>query len=155
MKLHQIEGIVIEHVKKLEQAGIRTPESLLKEAHTANQRRKLAQETGIDEQLILEWVRFADLLRLKGIGLQYANLLEELGIDTSRELAAQDVQDLAEAVRQLNEEKNVVRRLPSLRQLTHAIQSATAINQSPRGLAGNGTTDAPPPKKDYGPRLEY
>jgi predicted flap endonuclease-1-like 5' DNA nuclease len=155
MKLHQIENIGINHVKKLEEAGIRTPQRLLEKGQTPEQRRELAQETGIDEQLILEWVRFADLLRLEGIGIEYASLLEEVGVDTSRELAARDVQNLVTAMRHVNEEKNLVRRLPSLRQLTKAIQSAIAINQSPRGLAGNGTTDAPPPKKDYGPRLEY
>lgn len=155
MKLYEIEGIGEVYARKLEQSGIRTPSSLLEKGKTAAQRRKLAQETGIDENLILQFVMYADLLRLEGIGLYYADLLEEVGVDTSEELAVQDVKNLAEQMQRVNEQKKIVRRLPGRNQLTRAIQSAIAINQSPRGLAGDSTTDAPPPKKKYGPKVEY
>jgi hypothetical protein len=118
----------------------------------------LANATGINQKLILEWVNMADLFRIKGIGLVYVDLLEEAGVDTSKELSMRKAKQLIAAMEKVNSEKNLVRRLPSLNQIKKAIAIATEIHRSSHSLAGDGTTDAPPPKKrrnNYGPRVEY
>jgi hypothetical protein len=43
---------------------------------------KLAEESGIDEKRILTWVNLADLMRLNGVGKQFAELLEAAGVDS-------------------------------------------------------------------------
>jgi len=154
MKITTIEGIGENYAQKLTQAGIKSPKSLLKHGHTAVKRKRLAAETGISEKLILEWVQHADLLRLEGIGPAYAGLLEEVGVDSSRELAQRNIHNLVEALQRTNEDKQLVRRLPSINQLEKARKSAFEINQGihrANGLAGNGTTPPPFP----GPVVEF
>ena len=162
MKLADIEGIGPVYVAKLAAAGIRTPNDLLVHASTLKQRRSLAASTGISQDLILKWVNMADLFQIQGIGLVYADLLEEVGVDTSRELARRKPKQLIVQMQKANSEKKLVRKLPSLKQIQKAIAIATEIQHSSHILAGNGTTDAPPPKKKikkktkkYIPPVEY
>ena len=61
---------------KLRKAGVRTTDSLLKLASTRTGRRRLARETGLPEADILRWANRADLLRISGVGSEYADLLE-------------------------------------------------------------------------------
>ena len=156
MNIAEIEGIGLSQVEKLARAGIKTPAALIKKGYTPALRKSLAEETGISETQILYWVQFADLLRIEGIGLEYAGLLEEIGVDSSKELAARNAKYLAKRMKEVNAEKNRVHKLPGFKQIVRAIESAKEIN-SPHGLAGNSTTDAPHPgkKKIYSPRIEY
>ena len=71
---------------KMEKAKIQTVRGLLKRGGTAKGRTELAEKTGISESVILKWVNMADLFRVKGIGKQYAGLLEKAGVDTVKEL---------------------------------------------------------------------
>lgn len=161
MKLADIEGIGPAYAQKLAMAGIRTSQALLEKGYTPALRRKLAEETGIDPKLILKWVNMADLFRIEGIGLTYIDLLEEVGVDSSKELSMRKAKQLIEAMEKANSRKNIAHRLPSLKQIQKAIAIATEIHRSSHSLAGEGTTDAPPPPrkrrkvKDYGPIVEY
>jgi len=98
---------------KLRKAGVRTTDSLLKAASTRTGRRRLAKETGLPESDILGWVNRADLLRITGVGSEYADLLEVAGVDTIRELRRRNPERLLEAMTELNLRKRLVRRLPT------------------------------------------
>ena len=76
-KLVLIEGIGPVYAAKLEQVGVRTTDALLKKGSKPEDRRLLAEASGIGAHLILEWVNLADLYRIKGVGSQYSDLLEE------------------------------------------------------------------------------
>ena len=82
-----IEGIGETYGEKMKALGIRSKAALLKAGATKKGRVELAAKAGISEKLILEWVNRADLFRVKGIGTQYAALLENAGVDTVVELA--------------------------------------------------------------------
>lgn len=161
MKLADIEGIGPTYAQKLAVAGIRTPQALLEKGYTRAMRRELAEKTGIDPKLILEWVNMADLFRIEGLGLVYVDLLEDVGVDTSKELSMRKAKELIAAMEKANSKKNLVHRLPSLKQIQKAIAIAAEIHHSSHALAGEGTTDAPPPVrkkrkvKSYGPIVEY
>lgn len=161
MKLADIEGIGPAYAQKLAMAGIRTPQALLEKGYTRAMRHKLAEETGIDQKLILEWVNMADLFRIEGLGVAYVDLLEEVGVDSSKELSLRQAEQLLEAMKRTNARKKLTRKLPSLDQITKAITIATEIQYHGHSLAGNETTDAPPPKKGkkkikrYFPIVEY
>ena len=157
MKLVEIEGIGPVYAQKLIQAGIKTPQDILENGHTATKRKELAHKTGISEKQILNFVHAADLLRIKGVGLEFVGLLEEVGVDSSKELSQRDVEQLAKAIREVNKRKKLVRRVPGIKELMRIISVAKEINQAPKGLAGNISTDAPPPppKSKYGPVIEY
>jgi predicted flap endonuclease-1-like 5' DNA nuclease len=98
---------------RLRKTGVRTTEALLKTASSRTGRRRLAKETGLSESDILGWVNRADLLRITGVGSEYADLLEVAGVDTIRELRRRNTDRLLESMTELNLRKRLVRRLPT------------------------------------------
>ena len=67
----------------------------------------------MSEKLILKFVNHADLCRIKGVGGEYAELLEASGVDSVPELAQRNAENLAEKMSEVNAEKSLVRSLPS------------------------------------------
>ena len=114
MNIEKIEGIGSVYTQKLTKIGVRTTERLLKDGATKTGRQKLASKSDISETLILEWVNLADLIRIKGIGEEYSDLLEEAGVDTVKELRNRVPENLHKAVIETNKKKRLVRRPPSL-----------------------------------------
>ncbi|HZM26891.1 MAG TPA: DUF4332 domain-containing protein [Gemmatimonadales bacterium] len=85
-KITDIEGISTEHARKLEKAGVTTTEHLLAKAFQLKARGKLALDSGIAEKYLARWTAIADLMRVKGIGPAYSELLFAAGMDSSRKL---------------------------------------------------------------------
>ncbi len=111
--IKDIEGIGPAYGEKLEAAGIKTDNALLDQGATKKGRGEIAEKTGISEKLILEWVNRADLARINGIGSEYADLLEASGVDSVPELAQRNAANLHAKMAEVNEEKSLVRALPS------------------------------------------
>ncbi|MBO3802965.1 MAG: DUF4332 domain-containing protein [Candidatus Brockarchaeota archaeon] len=126
-KIEEIEGIGPEYAKKLGEAGVKTTEDLLKAGATKDGRKALADKTGISEKLILEWTNLADLFRIKGIGEEYSDLLEEAGVDTVVELSKRDPENLHAKILEVNKEKKLVRRPPSLDQVKDWVKQAKKL----------------------------
>lgn len=126
-KLSDIEGIGEAYSGKLEAAGISSLENLLSSACEKKGRKELAEKTGISEKLILNWVNRADLSRVKGISTQYADLLEAAGVDTIPELAQRNAENLAAKMAEVNEAKNLVRKLPTTSQVADWIAQAKEL----------------------------
>ena len=127
VKIDKIEGIGPTFASKLAAAGVDTTEELLAAGATPKGRDDLAETTGISETLILEWVNLADLFRIKGVGEEYSDLLEEAGVDTVAELARRNADNLHAKILEVNEVKNLVRRPPSLSQVTDWIAQAKRL----------------------------
>lgn len=108
-----IEGIGVRNATRLRKAGIRTTEALLKKGGAKKGRKGLAATTGIGEKTILEWVNRADLMRVKGVGEEYSDLLECAGVDTAKELRNRNPKNLLKAMIDVNTKKRLVRRLPT------------------------------------------
>ncbi len=106
-------GLPTPDATKLRKNGVRTTDALLRVAATKTGRRKLAGKTKLSEREVLAWVNRADLMRVKGIGPEYADLLEVAGVDTVKELRTRNPQNLLEAMTELNSRKRLVRRLPT------------------------------------------
>ncbi len=109
-----IEGIGHAQATKLRKARIRTTEALLRAAATRAGRRSVAEATGLSEQQVLAWVNRADLMRVKGVGEEYSDLLEAAGVDTVRELRRRNAANLLTTMIEVNAKKRLVRRLPTL-----------------------------------------
>ncbi len=108
-----IEGIGHKYATKLRKARVRTTEALLKLGATKRGRKQLAEKTGLPERQILEWVNRADLMRIKGVGEEYSDLLEASGVDTIKELRRRNAANLLTAMIEINRKKDLVRRLPT------------------------------------------
>ncbi len=127
MKIVDIEGIGPVYAAKLEQVGVRTTDALLKKGSSPADRRLLAEASGIGEHLLLEWVNLADLYRIKGVGSQYSDLLEEAGVDTVVELATRVPQNLLDKLVEINEAKNLVNKMPGINQVANWVKQAKKL----------------------------
>lgn len=108
-----VEGIGPAYAAKLAEAGVSTTDALLKAGAAKDGRAALAASTGITQTLILEWVNHVDLMRVKGVGSQYSDLLEAAAVDSVPELAQRNAANLAKAMADANAAKKLVRQLPS------------------------------------------
>ena len=122
-----IEGIGVKYAAMLKAAGIITVEQLLDAGATPKGRKALSAKIGISEKLILEWVNHADLFRIKGVGEEYADLLEAAGVDTVVELAQRNAANLYQALVKSNEAKKLVRQLPTEKMVTAWIEQAISL----------------------------
>lgn len=125
--LMEIEGIGKTYAKKLAKMGVKTTGQLLKQGASPKGRKELANNTEISPKLILEWVNHADLFRIKGVGQEYADLLEAAGVDTVVELAQRNAANLYQKMSEVNTKKKLVRQLPSQAQVEGWILQAKEL----------------------------
>jgi predicted flap endonuclease-1-like 5' DNA nuclease len=126
-KIVDIEGIGPTYAKKLVDVGVKTTEQLLECAGTKKGRKEIAEKTGISEKNILEWVNLSDLFRIKGVGSEYSDLLEEAGVDTVVELSRRNPDNLCAKIAEINEEKKLVRRPPTLQAINDWVEQAKKL----------------------------
>lgn len=127
MKIEDIEGIGPAYAQKLKDAGVGTVSALLENGATRKLRDSLAEATGVTQKLVLEWVNHADLMRVKGIGAQYSDLLEAAGVDSVAELAQRNAASLAQKLADTNAAKKLVRALPTQEQVAEWIEQAKTL----------------------------
>lgn len=130
--LLDVEGIGPVNADKLKKAGVGSTDSLLSMGATPAGRKDLAKNSGISGKLILEWVNHVDLFRIKGVGEEYADLLEEAGVDTVVELAQRKATNLLKTMTEVNTKKNLVNKMPALSQVEDWIAQAKKL---PRAIS--------------------
>ena len=114
-KLFEIEGITREEEERLRRLGICSLHSLLMKSATREARRRLAEQSGIPGDRILEWAILAELMQVCGIGEASAILLREAGVASIDELAQNHGDSLYDRLEEANNRKCLFRRLPSER----------------------------------------
>lgn len=122
-----IEGVGEAYAEKLQAAGINTVDELLERGASPKGRQKLAEETGISEKLILRWTNHADLFRVKGVGPQFAELLEAAGVDTVKEFRHRKAENLAAKMAEVNESRKLTHRVPTAVELQRMIDDAATL----------------------------
>lgn len=127
VSLENVEGIGKISAQKLSWAGIESTDTLLERGATRRGRQIIAGETGLSSKRILEWVNRVDLFRVKGVGEEYADLLEAAGVDSVVELALRNPENLTEKIAEINQQKDLVRRQPSLKVVRRWITEAQKL----------------------------
>ena len=112
-KVDEIEGIGAAIAQKLAAAGIKTTGALLEACKDAKGRKATAETTGLDEKRLLKWANMADLMRIKGVGKQFSELLEAAGVDTVKELKTRNATNLAARMAEVNLTKNLCNAMPA------------------------------------------
>jgi predicted flap endonuclease-1-like 5' DNA nuclease len=113
MKIQDVEGIGPVFAQKLQAAGVDTTDELLARGGSKSGRANLAAASGLTETQLLEWVNHADLMRLNGVGSEYADLLEAAGVDSCAELAQRNAANLAQTFQELDAARpNWIRQIP-------------------------------------------
>ncbi len=128
-KVIDIEGIGSNYAAKLEAHGIKTTTDLLEKGGTKKGRATLAAATGLPENLIITWVNHADLHRINGVASQFAELLEAAGVDTVKEFATRNAENLHAKLVETNEKFGLSGRVPSTESLTEMIAEAKTLEQ--------------------------
>jgi predicted flap endonuclease-1-like 5' DNA nuclease len=122
-----LDGLAPGITAKLRSQGVRTTGRLLELAKNAKGRKGLAELTGIDEKCILRLANIADKMRIKGVGEDYAGLLEAAGVLTVRDLKYRNPANLAKAMADANAERKLVRLLPSEKTVVRWIELAKKL----------------------------
>jgi predicted flap endonuclease-1-like 5' DNA nuclease len=122
-----IEGVGEKYAEKLKGIGIVTTDDLLAKGAAPKGRKEIAEQTGIGDGLILQWVNHVDLYRINGVGSEYSDLLEASGVDTVVELAQRRPEHLVEKMEAVNKEKELVRKLPVLSQVEDWVAQAKKL----------------------------
>ncbi len=123
-----IEGVGPAFSERLWAAGVKTHVQLLRRGATRAGRATLAEATGIDGRTILDWVSRADLMRVKGIGSEFADLLEAAGVGSTSELSRRDAKKLAATIEEVvTTRPGLVRRAPSTRVVARWIEESKRL----------------------------
>ncbi len=125
--LAYIEGVGPVYAEALKAIGIDTPRALLERGASARGRVDIAAASGISDKLVLKWVNHVDLFRIKGVGSEYADLLEAAGVDTVVELATRNPANLYQRLVSTNMEKRLVRKVPFPSQVENWIEQAKTL----------------------------
>ncbi|RPJ07635.1 MAG: DUF4332 domain-containing protein [Spirochaetaceae bacterium] len=126
-KLEEVEGIGPKYAAMLKKAGVRGTGDLLKKGGKPEGRKSISDKSGITTKMILEWVNHVDLFRVKGIGSEYSDLLEEAGVDTIPELCQRKSDNLFQKMVSVNTSKKLVRKLPTEKQIAGWISQAKKL----------------------------
>ncbi|MGL4992940.1 MAG: DUF4332 domain-containing protein [Bacteroidales bacterium] len=126
-KIEEIEGIGPIIGEKLRENGIATTADLLSKCKTKSDRVSLSKLSGINEKSILKFANMADLMRIKGIGEEYSELLEASGVDTVPELSHRVPSHLVAKMQEVNEERKLTRRLPVLSEVEKWVAQAKEL----------------------------
>ncbi|MBD3286278.1 DUF4332 domain-containing protein [candidate division WOR-3 bacterium] len=125
--LERIEGIGKKYAVKLKNAGIRGPRMLLSKGLSSQGRKEIAKKAGVSDKLVLEWVNHCDLFRVKGVGSEYADLLEAAGVDTVPELGKRNPENLHSSIIEANNKKKLVRKIPTNKQVKDWVSQAKRL----------------------------
>lgn len=115
---------------KLEAEGIKNTDQLLEHAQTPSQRTALAHKVGTTPQAIKELANRSDLMRLKGVGGDLSNLLEEAGVNSCKELQHRTPESLHVTLVKLNESQKIAHHVPSVAQVTEWIAEAKTLSHT-------------------------
>jgi predicted flap endonuclease-1-like 5' DNA nuclease len=126
-KIDEIEGIGPSYADKLGKAAIKSTDDLLKLCCSPKGRKEVAAKTGVAEAMLLKWSNHADLMRISGIGPEYAELLEAAGVDTVKELRTRNAENLAAKMTEINEQKKLTRANPSNKAVTGWVDAAKSM----------------------------
>ena len=127
--IEYVEGIGPAYGAKLKAIGVGTTLELLSKGATRKGRELIAEASGISIKLILRWVNHADLFRVKGVGSEWADLLEAAGVDTVVELAARNPANLHNKMVATNVEKKLTRQVPSAAQVENWVEQAKTLGR--------------------------
>tara|TARA_B100002051_G_scaffold67854_1_gene64396 strand:+ start:391 stop:795 length:405 start_codon:yes stop_codon:yes gene_type:complete len=125
--IDSINGMTHTEATKLRRARVRTTVTFLQIASTRSGRALLTKETGITSPKLLHWAKRAELMKIKNLGRDYADLLEAVGVESVTDLKRRNPESLHEMMHNANQAKKIVDRMPSLKRVTNWIDDSKDI----------------------------
>jgi len=125
--IDSINGMTHTEATKLRRARVRTTTTFLQIASTRSGRALLTKETGINSSKLLHWARRAELMQIKNLGKDYADLLEAVGVESVSDLKRRNPEALLDVMQKRNSKNQIVDRMPSLKKVTSWIEDAVLM----------------------------
>ena len=125
--IDSINGMTHTEATKIRRARVRTTVTFLQIASTRSGRALLTKETGITSPKLLHWAKRAELMKIKNLGRDYADLLEAVGVESVADLKRRNPESLHEMMHNANQAKKIVDRMPSLKRVTNWIDDSKDI----------------------------
>ncbi len=126
-KISDFTGIAEETIDRLKKTGIINTEKLYGKVVKKSDRHKLADSIGIKYRDILELTKLADLSRIKWVGVTFAQILYNLGVDTVEKVSVSDPIDLHARINQIIKEKNIFKGAIGINDVKILIESAREL----------------------------
>ena len=123
-----IEGIGSVYGRLLYGMGVRTVDDLLSVGGTSVGRQRIARRLGVSYKMVVTWVHRGDLLRVKGVGRQYSELLESADVSSVTDLSKRNARVLWRTLRGVNREKRLVRRVPPCETIEMWVHNAKKLD---------------------------
>ena len=128
--IENLKGMTTEIAAKIRAENIQTTDQLLEHSKTAQQRADLARKAGTTPVMIKEFANRADLMRLKGIGGDISNLLEEAGVNSCKELQHRIAENLHKTLVDINKSQHIAHHVPPVASLQEWITLAKTLSQT-------------------------
>ena len=127
-RIAEIKGITPEAQKSLAEDHITTVEQLLEATRTPAQRNAHAKKLDVSTSQLSEWINRADLMQLKGVGTEMANLLEECGVDSIKELRHRKAENLFTKLKETNDKEHITHHAPTMGHVQEWINESSTLS---------------------------
>ncbi|MEA5507887.1 DUF4332 domain-containing protein [Halotia wernerae UHCC 0503] len=112
--IEQLPGLSQEEQLKLQNCGITTTKTLVKQGSSPAAKMALANKLQVHLQYVNKWMALADLARIPGVGTQYCGLLLHAGIASVEQLAQTPTHRLHQQIMRLQVATRHIRKLSKL-----------------------------------------
>jgi predicted flap endonuclease-1-like 5' DNA nuclease len=127
VSIYKLRGATNDIKHKLKRQGLHNSDQFLEAACLPAGRRSLAATIGVDASVILDLANRADLTRVNGIGGVFSDLLEHAGIDTVKELATRNPENLYAKLVEINQQAELAGRLPTQQVVADWVEQAKSL----------------------------
>lgn len=141
-KLEQIEGIGPHFAERLLAAGVHNTDELLERCATDEGMRKLASNAAVSVMQLTAWNHQADLMRVSGIGSEFGQLLEVSGVESVKQLAQREPENVVNLLHRVNSDRKLTRAVPSIKTVSKWITRAKELVPSWRERDRTGAREA-------------
>ncbi len=126
-KIADFDWISKDTIEKLEKIGIKNTEKLYDKVKTIADRQHLINSEGISDTDILELTKLTDLSRIKWVGVTYAKILYDLGVDTVEKVSKEDPIVLHHSINKRIKEQNIFKGAIGLNDVKILIETAREL----------------------------
>jgi nucleotidyltransferase/DNA polymerase involved in DNA repair len=122
--VEEIEGIGKGFGKRLRADGIASVEKLLEVCTAGDGVSRVSRTAEVDEHTVSTWAIMADLMRVRGLGGQWSELLWRCGVTSVQDLAKREVAPLMARMAEVNTDEHRVAELPGEHRVAQFIEEA-------------------------------
>lgn len=126
-EIEEIEGIGKGYGKQLRKIGISRTGDLINQCAKPDDIRPIAETMKLEDWVIGSWTSMADLCRIKGIGGQFAELLDFSGMHSVQQLAKANASGLLARITETNEKEHRVSEVPNVETVKSWIEYAKEL----------------------------